>query len=227
MAKDKLRDPKKKKNKIIIVPEEKRKPIIIPQHFRERRRREIHKIYTDIMSTTLNEEEKIYANLKKYYDAEKMIELFYEILENNLSIILQKIQDIYKITNSSIINLEDILFNKDGKTLEERINNWFLLYEDPKEIWNLFSRLNAILETEKYHMIPKIIKLKVEVEYIEVFRNDEDCFSGVCEEYADEEAHFADDWEEPPYHTRCVCEAYFYTEEEIRQNLDDDQDPTI
>ena len=205
-----------------------RKQIIVPEHVREKRLEETHEIYAQANENTDKEYTEIYQCMLKY-DPKLMIDLFYKLLERDLANILTIIQDYYQSYDTDkVINLEDVLFKKDGKTLEERIIRWFETYSKPSQKQNLFHRLCTILDTEKYNMVTQTIKQKVRVEYIEIFRNysEEDCDTGVCDDYADGEVHFADDWEEPPYHPRCVCEAVFYEETDIHK-IEDLDDPMI
>lgn len=201
---------------------QKRKQIIVPKHTRKKRLEETHDIYARANENTDEECAKIYKNMLKY-DPQLMIDLFYKLLEKDLANILTIIQEYYQSYDTNIvINLEDILFTKDGKTLEQRIHHWFETFNTPAQKQNLFNRLCIILETEKYNMITQAIKRKVKAEYVEIFRNDNDCDTGICDEYADGEVHFAEDWDEPPYHSKCKCEAVFYEEYDL-----DPDDPTI
>lgn len=199
-------------------------PIInISEEVKIKRRQEIDEIYTELSKTTDQEGELIYNQLKRFYNPEKTIELFYEIFEQNLSIVLTKIKDIFSsYSNTEPIELQDILFQKDGTTFENRIKNWFVIYEDPKQIQTLFNRLLVILDTEKYNMIPATIKKKTNVEYIEIFKSPAKCFSGVCYDYADGEVHLAEDFDDPPYHSNCECEAAYYETNDL-----DPKSPTI
>lgn len=196
--------------------------IIVPKYIREKRLEEAHEIYAKANENTDKECSKIYKCMLKY-DPQLMIDLFYKLLEKDLSNILSIIQDYYQSYDTNIIiHLEDILFTKDGKTLEQRIYHWFGTFNKPAEKQNLFNRLCIILETEKYNMITQAIKRKVKIEYVEIFRNDDDCDTGICDEYADGEVHFVEDWDEPPYHPKCKCEAVFYEEYDLGPD-----DPTI
>ena len=210
-------------NRTIIVRKPIRRPIVVPRHTRERRRREIHELYESVRQNSDQERELIYNDLKKNHSPSTMIDLFYDLLGKDLANVLTKVQEIYNTyEDEPIIELEDVLYKKDGKTLEERIYHWFKEYNKPSQIQSLFFKLCNILNTEKHNMVSQVIKLKTKVEYIEVFRNCDDCYSGICEEYCDEEVHRADEWDEPPYHTNCECEAIFYEEYDL-----DPDDPTI
>lgn len=200
-------------------------PIInINEKVKIKRRQEIDEIYAELSKTTDQEGEWIYNQLKLFYDPEKTIELFYTIFEQNLSIILTKIKEIFSsYSNTEPIELQDILFQKDGTTFEDRIKNWFIIYDDPKQIQSLFNRLLVILDTEKYNMIPATIKKKTNVEYVEIFKSSgARCDTGICYDYADGEVHLAEGFEDPPYHSHCECEAAYYEANDL-----DPESPTI
>ena len=212
-----------KKTEVVIVPKRLRKPIIIPKHVKEKRREEVHQLYETIRENDIKEQEQIYADLKKNHTSTSSLDLLYKILEKNLAKVLMRVQEIYSTYEEDpVIELEDVLFKKDGKTLEDRVAYWFKKYPKNNEIPFLFHRLWIILNTEKHNIVSQVIKRKTKVEYIEVFRDSVDCTTGICEEYCDEEAHHIDEWEEPPYHANCMCEAVFYEEYDLNPD-----DPTI
>lgn len=175
----------------------------------QQRKIEFHNLYQELQSTSDKEKEKIFSTLKKTYKSKPIIDLLYTFLTNDLSIILNHLSNIFQsYDNNTIIKLDDLLYNKDNKTLEERIEYWFDIYPDPeKNIYNLFNKLCLILDTEKQNLVPASMKQKIkDRKYAMVYMTGGDCTNGICEDYADEELHPIDEIEEPPYHPNCMCE---------------------
>lgn len=184
---------------------------------RNKRRKDLHNLYQKIQSTSDNEKEQIYSSLKKTYKAQTIIDLFYNILEKDLSIILTEIQSIFiSYDENTPITISKLLYKKDNKTLEQRIKDWFKEYPDQKEdLYNLFQHLCVILDTEKQHLIPATIKQKTQVKYGEIEVGGGECSTGICADMAGEGVLLLDELEEPPFHPNCTCELYEYEEEDI------------
>ena len=114
--------------------------------------------------------------------------------------------------NDVVIELADMLYHGDDKTLEQRVSGWM----GEKNLMNLFYHLCLIVDTETYQLIHQTIREKVNVEYIEII-GDAECDR--CAEYCDGEVYPADEIELPPYHPGCLCEAIMYEKEDILGDL--------
>lgn len=102
-----------------------------------------------------------------------------------------------KINEDEIINL--LYWNKDGKNIEERINNYFLIYATIKDSSFLLSSIEKLIDTEiinAIHKIPKNAFKKLNINALcEIFVV-EGCDE--CQSAAEYGAY-------PPYHPRCQC----------------------
>lgn len=99
------------------------------------------------------------------------MDLIYNSLEETYSITTQSIKDIYNITTKSN-KIKDLTYNGDGKTLDERIQQYFsdlLNYVNQEENidWNkikqnLNHRLMLVLDTETQTVKIKVTHKKIE-----------------------------------------------------------------
>lgn len=192
----------------------------VKQEIREIRIEKIKSLYEFIIKQNEKNKEKLYSNLKKNFDEKETIDLMYKFLENNLSIILKEVKQMYKSYHKTkVIQLKNLLYNEDDKTLNERIKDWFKEY-DKDQILNLFTHLCLILDTETFRMIPRVIKEKTEAIYVEIIGDPSDC-NGLCVDWIDGEVHLEDDIDLPPYHPDCQCEAVFYEKSDIVNDLEE------
>jgi hypothetical protein len=187
---------------------------------RAKRIKEMEFLYSLIVADSEKNKEYIYKIIKETIDnnkeklEEKLLDAIYENLENVLSITLSETKKMYNSFNENKpILLEDILYKKDGKTLEERVHHW--MKED--NIMDLFFHMCLILDTETFQLIHQVIKNKVNVEYVEII-GEGGC--EVCAEYCDGEVYKEDEIELPPYHPGCLCEVIFYEKEDVLKDID-------
>ena len=181
---------------------------------RKKRINEIQNLYDLIIKNNETYKECIYTIIKETINNKEeleksLLDIIYKILEETIAIVLTEVRKMYKtFDEDKIINLKDMLYNKDGKTLEERISGWV----DEKNIMNLFFHICLILDTETFSLIPQTIKKKVNVDYVEII-GEGDC--DICAEYCDGEVYKEDEIELPLYHPGCKCEVVPYEQADI------------
>lgn len=193
----------------------------IDPKIKEKRIKEIHDLYELIIEDNDDYKEDLYLILKETLNDEEVINSIYSHLEHIFSLILKEIKKIYSESydKDKIIDLEDLLYDEDGKSLDERVKQWLDKYPDEKHLMTLFYYLCLIIDTESFRLISNIIKEKTRCEYVEVISDGCDNCNGICDEWADGEPHHEDDIELPPYHPNCCCEATFYDKEEVIGDL--------
>lgn len=160
-------------------------------------------------------EDKEKISIELYQLREDVRELIWDSLEQSYSLCNKMIKDIYNIS-STTIQIEDLTYDGDGKSLDERITDYFediLKYIKNSEHpdWdkikrNLHHRLILILDTETQTLKTKITYRKVEAhcEFGEVLPGE--CCPGSGGIYP------IDELDLPPFHPGCLCEAIFYEE---------------
>lgn len=199
----------------------------ISKDIKDKRISEISNIYENALNDIQFYNEKIYRiiNDKKKTKTQKKQEVKEEILNSltdTMAYVLKEIEKLYpnSYDKNAKINLEKLLYNKDGLTLNQRINNWF------KEIDNeqtLSYHMRLILRTETEQIIPRIIQTKLTRNkvYVEILEGGGECSTGICSEYADGQAYPEDEIELPPYHPDCECQAIFYDIDDLAELLED------
>ena len=192
----------------------------IKPNIKKQRIADIHHLYELITEDNDDYKEELYNILKETLEDDKIIDSIYSHLENILSLTLKETKKIYKsFDKDKIIDLEDLLYDKDGKSLDERVKQWLEKYSDKKQLMTLFYYLCLIVDTESFRIISTIVKEKTNCEYVEIISDSCDDCSGGCSEWADGEPHHEDDVELPPYHPNCHCEAVFFEKEEVLEDL--------
>ena len=193
--------------------------MIIDSKVRQKRIKQMRNLYDLIMTDNENDKEFIYKVIKETINDNKeeleksILNSIYKILENALSITLSEARKMYKSFNEdTIINLADMLYNKDDKTLEDRVHSWI----NENNIMNLFYHICLIIDTETYQLIHQTIKNKVNVDYVEII-GEGGC--DICAEYCDGEVYKESEIELPPYHPGCMCEVVYYEKEDILEEL--------
>lgn len=193
--------------------------MVIDPKVRQNRIEQMTHLYELITKDNEEDKEILYKTLKEGIEKnqneveESVINLIYSILENTLSLTLTEIKKMYKsYKNDVVIELADMLYHGDDKTLEQRVNSWM----GEENLMNLFYHLCLIVDTETYQLIHQTIKEKVNIEYVEII-GDAECDR--CAEYCDGEVYPADEIELPPYHPGCLCEAIMYEKEDVLEEL--------
>ena len=199
----------------------------IPKDIRDKRISEISNIYNNALNDIQIYNEKIYRiiNNKQKTKIEKrqqVKETILDSLTDTMSYILKEIETLYpnSYDKNAKIKLEKLLYNKDGLTLNQRINNWFKEEENEQ---NLAYHMRLILRTETEQIIPRIIQTKLtrNTVYVEILEGGGECSTGICSEYVDEQAYPEDEVELPPYHPDCGCQAIFYDIDDLKELLED------
>ena len=147
------------------------------------------------------------------------LNIFYTCFSDVYALVLKDIKDIYNIKDQdedkeiNMKELQELTYNKDGLTLEERVTKHFKDYmrNTPTKERFLYDMIR-ILNTESLCLMNNLIKQKTKAEYAEV--EDSNCCE-LCSEWADEGPIPIDDFEEPPYHPNCECVPMFFTKEEV------------
>ena len=193
--------------------------MVIDPKVRQKRIKQMRNLYDLIMVANENDKEFIYKVIKETINDNKeeleksILNSIYKILENALSITLSEARRIYKsFDENTIINLVDMLYNKDDKTLEDRVHSWI----NENNVMNLFYHICLIIDTETYQLIHQAIKNKVNVDYVEIV-GEGGC--DTCAEYCDGEVYKENEIELPPYHPGCMCEVVCYEKEDILEEL--------
>ena len=193
--------------------------MVIDPKVRQKRIKQMRNLYDLIMVANENDKEFIYKIIKETINDNKeeleksILNSIYKILENALSITLSEARRIYKsFDENTIINLVDMLYNKDDKTLEDRVHSWI----NENNVMNLFYHICLIIDTETYQLIHQAIKNKVNVDYVEIV-GEGGC--DTCAEYCDGEVYKESEIELPPYHPGCMCEVVNYEKEDILEEL--------
>ena len=164
-----------------------------------------------------------------------IIDLIYSYIEEIYNITLKAIKRMYKKVNKNINTNNLHPYNKDGKTLENRISEWinnFItgLNQGSLNIKNSsVNVIERILKSEGQTAKNQILKEKVGTlaEFVVIESNSEDG----CGEYDGEYPIMEIPEGGPPFHPNCQCNMYYdYTdqEDEIEDlELEDDEKEEI
>ena len=155
--------------------------------------------------------------------AEKEItDLFYEMLEEIYSTILAFIKKVYPHASSSEkLDIKDLIWNEDGKTIEERFNTLcsfgYQALLDKVDISlkeSLTFMLVRILDTESITVFNKTLKKKVAKQYPIAQVINTGCCEEICD-YWGKKFIPTDELEWPPYHPSCRCVVILFTADEV------------
>lgn len=194
----------------------------VQKKLRQKRIEQFNQLYDAVTSNLDYYYKIIYRNIKKMTDSNKestkeiIINAIYNSLEQTKFITERELKKIFsKSFQKKDIKIQDILYKKDGLTLEERISKWFEQTQK-KEI--LSSNIIRILDTQTYQIVPRITKQDIkknnEKIFVEIISGGT-CSTGICLDYADGEAYPEDEIDLPPYHPNCECQAIYYQSNEI------------
>ena len=193
----------------------------ISEKTRKKRKNQINKIKKETDFIIEKYEEKIYRIIKRKENIIKKQSQIYDVMitafEEIISSVIKEVKKFYpnSFNEGSVVTLEDILYQEDGETLEERIKE--RLIDDPQKIQENLRRMSLIVETDGHRILYQTIKAKTksDVTYIEIELGGGECSTGICLDYADEEIHPENDIDLPPYHPGCECEAIYYEFEDL------------
>ena len=178
--------------------------------------------------------ENMFKYIKAYFSFDKSNwswDTFYPALElyifNSLTetyaITAAAIKEIYGIKFNETIDretLEKLTYSKDGKTLEERIQQHYnkAINRDNPALY-FYNRIVLVMDTETLYASNHVIhgKLKRYATHVEVIGSP-DCeieSGGLCEYYISKGKMPIEELDElPPYHPECECEVIYYIEEQ-------------
>lgn len=169
----------------------------------------------------------------KYTNVDNLIQLAYDTFSASIKTTLESMmEDVYSIVSTRIRELYGDLdypissiefFNKDGLTIDDRINKWWNPYND-KKISSTFiknknfaeAKIAQINKAEALNLTEKIKydKLFHQSDYIEIANEDEedDCLDNIsCETYWGRYSVKDDDLPRLPiYHPDCECFVVYY-----------------
>ena len=154
--------------------------------------------------------------------ADKIIDLIYELLERVYRLIFKFIKEVYpkaKIPNR--IDIKSLTWQKDGKTIEDRVRLYCAyaceILKVNKNISNLRDRLIhdfiRIIETEDIVIFNQILRKRVAEYYPYV-----QISNGSCECCGPREIELEKNVSEwPPFNQMCKCVVILLTEEEYKK----------
>ena len=160
---------------------------------------------------------------------EQILDLIFESLEQTYALSCSMVKEVYNITSKSI-DLKDLTYDGDDKTLEERLLQYFqeliayileCIKNDEPIDWdkikrNLHHRLLLVLDTETQTVKIKVTRRKIEghCEFGEVLPGE--CCPGSGGIYP------IDELDIPPFHPNCMCEVIYY--EELTDDMEEIED---
>ena len=179
-----------------------------------------------VIVSALRKSEKVVeeADLITVWDeaADKIIDLIYELLERVYRLIFKFIKEVYpkaKIPNR--IDIKSLTWQKDGKTIEDRVRLYCAyaceVLKVNKNISNLRDRLIhdfiRIIETEDIVIFNQILRKRVAeyYPYIQISNGSCEC----CGPREIELVKNVSEW--PPFHPMCKCVVILLTEEEYKK----------
>ena len=143
------------------------------------------KIIDDVYDCLTAAYEKILSSFKSWYENMKPLE----------------VDDVFKLA-----------YNKDGKTIEDRVRSYF---DVNLTILQQIQKFDVLIDYEVQNLKRYVEETRIKplAEMLIIESDGCDCKFG-CDEYAGEYSP-DDDVPLPPYHPNCHCEAYYlYTDEE-------------
>lgn len=176
---------------------------------------EREKLEKEILKICAKYEEKFSYIISKQEEnlEQQLLDLFYELFEKVYTIILKYIkrESIETLSKEEIANL---LFKKDGKTLEDRVRTHIFDFTNSlKDLENkiiLLNKICKIARTEVVHLTNAAIyyKLKDKATHIVVYGGGSD----TCDCEAHHGIFLAEEFDAttmlPPFHSNCGCSAY-------------------
>lgn len=156
-----------------------------------------------------------------------ILDLIYKCLEEIYSNTASKLDILYKdLKPFEITNLFDLTYQKDGKTIEERVEEYL------QEVFQIKNPIDAkqsisfkfyrLMRTEVSHLEAMIKKNKISISAnVMVIEGSCNC-NGICDQYIGVYA-IDENIDYPPYHPNCTCINYY----DQTDNIDDIEDNDI
>ena len=184
-------------------------------------REQREKLQEEVLNLCSKYEEKFaYLISKQDEDLEQqLLDLFYELFEKIYAIVLKYIkrESIEILSKEEVSNL---LFKKDGKTLEDRVRVHFIDFSNSLKTLEdrviLLNKMCKIVKTEAVHLTNTAIyyKLKDNATHIVVYGGGSD----TCDCGMHHGVFPANEFDQttmlPPFHSNCCCSFYLITLEE-------------
>ena len=87
----------------------------------------------------------------------QLMEEILECLEKIVALVLDVLHKLYKIDNENVLNLEELMYSEDGKTLVERLISYYLEYKGQNAIYNL----TRLIDTESECVFSGVMEDKI------------------------------------------------------------------
>lgn len=156
-----------------------------------------------------------------------ILDLIYKCLEEIYSNTASKLDILYKdLKPFKVTNLFGLTYQKDGKTIEERVEEYLqevFQIKNPIDAKQLISfKFYRLMRTEVSHLETMIKKNKISISAnIMVIEGSCNC-NGICDQYIGVYA-IDENIDYPPYHPNCTCINYY----DQTDNIDDIEDNDI
>ena len=142
----------------------------------------------------------------------ELINEILECLEEVIALVLHTLQKSFDIKNNVILNVEDLLYSEDGKTLIQRLYEYYIVQKGQSAVYNLIRLIN----TETEYVFSGAMQDKIDVDKYDAFLVDNDDGTVDCDEGCPEPGTILPiNATKPPYHPDCECFWVPLTKEEI------------
>lgn len=143
-----------------------------------------------------------------------LIDEIFNCLEEVIASTLKTISKLFQIKNNVILDVEDLMYDEDGKTLNDRLYEYYIIHKGEKAVYNL----TRLMTTEVEYVFSGVMQDKIDIDEYNYFMVDnlddvEDC-DGAC---PDVQSIFPINAEKPPYHPDCECFWIAMTNEEVEK----------
>lgn len=134
-----------------------------------------------------------------------------DCLEEIVSLTLKILKKLYNIKNKNVLELEDLMYKEDGKTLVDRLVSYYIEHKGQRATYNLIRLIN----TESRYVFSGVMEDKIDPELYPYFRVDnideDDCGCPTPGTI------FPMSAQKPPYHPDCECMWEPLTQEEYEK----------
>ena len=142
----------------------------------------------------------------------ELINEILKCLEEVIALVLHIIQKLFDIKNNVILNVDDLLYSEDGKTLIQRLYEYYIVQKGQSAVYNLIRLIN----TETEYVFSGVMQDKIDIDKYDAFLVDNDDGTVDCDEGCPEpRTIFPINATKPPYHPDCECFWVPLTKEEI------------
>ena len=144
-----------------------------------------------------------------------LLDQIFACLTKIIKEVLEMLTKYFKIKNKVILNVEDLLYQEDNKTLFDRLFDYYITRKGQNAIYHLVR----LLTTETEYVFSGVMQDKIDIDKYDYFVVDN--LDGVedCEHNCPTPLTiFPIGAEKPPYHPDCECFWYPITKEEAEKN---------